>query len=238
MSLAITAEYPYVFPPVWFFQKAALADHLILADTFHFPKRDKINRYRVLGFVGCVALVVPVRRAQRTGAIRDVELAADEDWPDRHWKTLSNIYKAAPFFDYYADEVFDLLHGNWRSLLRLAERTIDWSLNKLGLNVEWLRLSELAPDRSGDEALLAAAKKLGADTYVLLDGQKDLRNEDEFREAGVRVEALAVEELHYHRLSQAHCPSVSVLDLLVNEGPEAGTRLRQNVSAARNLRGP
>ncbi|HFE53148.1 MAG TPA: hypothetical protein ENK07_06875, partial [Bacteroidetes bacterium] len=88
------------------------------------------------------------------------------------------------------------------------------------------------------EALLAAAKKLGADTYVLLDGQKDVRNEHEFREAGVRVEALAVEELQYHRLSQAHCPSVSVLDLLVNEGPEAGTRLRQNVSAARNLRGP
>ncbi len=230
MTSRVTAEYPYVFPPVRFFQKALLADHFLLADTFRLPKREKINRYRVLGFVGCVGLVVPLQRGRRGSSISEVEVAAGEDnWRTKHWRSLSNMYSAAPFFEYYADELQELLSWQGRSFLEFAVRTIRWCSEKLSLATDFRLLSELSHELFGDTALLDAAKKLGAETYVMLAEDKDVRNVSRFRTAGVDVKWVSVGPVTYHQLSPVTCPGVSILDLLVNEGPEARQKLLESV---------
>ena len=233
MSARFTAEYPIVFPPVRFFQKAALVNDFLLADTFPFPKREKINRYRVIGFVGCVGLVVPLRRGSKSGAISDLEVVTEgEDWRVKHWRTLANVYSAAPFFEYYADELRELLGRAGTSFVNFAAETVRWCAGKLGLTVRFQLLSELVSEITGDLALLEAAKKLSARAYLMLPDDRDIRDPSLFGRSGVSVEVPRVKPVIYHPLSDVPCPRVSILDVLVNEGPEAGEKLRQSVVQA------
>ena len=171
-SLKATAEYPYVFPPLWFFWKALRANVFFLADTFKIPKRPRINRYRLAGAGGEHWLTVPVHRPEGwSSRIRDVRIVTDDNRKRSHLRTIENGYALAPYLDYYVDDLRELYGQASGDFLRFARATIEWLGQKLGLEaVQWVALSEVSGTLLGDEALVHACAARQVRTYLMVAG--------------------------------------------------------------------
>ncbi len=232
-SLKATAEYPYVFPPLWFFWKALRANVFFLADTFKIPKRPRINRYRLAGAGGEHWLTVPVHRPEGwSSRIRDVRIVTDDNWKRSHLRTIENGYALAPYLDYYLDDLRELYGQASGDFLRFARATIEWLGRKLGLEaVQWVALSEVSDTLLGDEALVHAYAARQVRTYLVLAGSRDVKDEQGLRKAGVNVEVVAFPSFTYTNLLGQGDVHLSALDFLLNHGPEAKLRLREAAAA-------
>ncbi|MDZ7374888.1 MAG: WbqC family protein [candidate division KSB1 bacterium] len=227
--MVVTAEYPYVFPPVWFFLKAWCADVVLLADVYKLPKRPRINRYAIAGKDGRRGLTVPVHRPEGwRSSIDRVRIVSDASWKRSHLRSLANTYAMAPYLDYYREEMESLFRYEGDSFVEFAERTILWLASKLGRpGVRWLRLSAFCTSGGGESCLREACRRLGARGYVQLRDEPDVKNEESFVSQGLRIYQAKLPEFSYRNLAGEGDFSLSALDLLLNWGPEAVCQLRQ-----------
>jgi|GEM_PF-7025174 hypothetical protein len=232
--MRVTAEYPYIFPPLWFFLKASCADLCLLADTFKIPKRPRINRYGIAGKDGEHWLIVPLHRPTGwASSVREVAVVPDASWRRSHLRSLATCYAMAPYREYYWDSLEALLIDPESSYFSLARRSILWLASKLGLGDRgWIPLSEVSGEAGGEGGLLRACQKLRAKEYVQLAGDRDVRDERGFLQAGISVVRVSIPQFRYRNLAGWGGEELSALDLLFNLGPEAAIRLRELVSGS------
>ena len=105
MSRAVCVMQPRLLPHLGYFALMARVDGFVLFDSAQYVRREWINRNRIRGPAGGSApgddwrwIQVPVRKAPRETAIRDIEVSYDPPWRGRLRRTLHHTYSRAPFF--------------------------------------------------------------------------------------------------------------------------------------------
>ncbi len=154
-----------------------------------------LNRTELIGANGPLLLTVPlVGGRDKKQRLRDTLISYSEPWQRIHWKGIHDSYRKAPWFEDYAPGLEQLIKGKEKFLVDLNLKTMEWVLQRLKLKIDIL---------SVDTDLFALAKR-----------------ESQPEKAGVaEVSFPAYQQVFAER--HGFIPNLSILDLLLCEGPSA-----------------
>lgn len=215
---------PEYFPRLSFLALVAAADRVILADTFQYSRQSFQNRTRLRTPQGWQWISVPLSSGQHGKPIDKVEIDNGEQWARKHWRSLTYNYSSAPFFVFYSQDVYDLLHQNWKYLGELTCATVELLSSWFGLETRVLRASSLETRPSGLTAAVSYFN--GADLLVT---EETARHD---AEAVSEAALLRFDEPGYRQNFEGFEPGMTALDLLFNYGPEARSILLQGMRVA------
>ena len=162
----------------------------------HYVKRSERNRAYILSANKVMPLTVNVVGGNRPRLpMRDVEIDYSNRWQHQHWVSILSAYKSSPYFDHYAPYLEPFYRREWRYLVDYNRELLEVLLRLLGSPMP-LPLSE---------------------QYVeAREGDVDLRPKH-------REGSTFVAEPYFQNFSERmpFQPNLSVLDLLLCEGPAA-----------------
>jgi hypothetical protein len=206
-----------------YFDIINLVDEFILYDDRQYTRRDWRNRNQIKTAQGKQWLTIPVRVKGRYEQRIDETLISDATWPERHWKTISQGYGAAPHFVTYRDAVGNLYaESRDEHLSEVNLRFLIGICAMLGIQTRFTRCTDY--DATGDrtERLVSLCRQAGAREYLSGPAGRAYIDEDLFHEA--EIELIYMDYSGYPEYRQLHGAfehGVSILDLLFNTGPDA-----------------
>ena len=212
---------PYFFPYVGYFSLMEYADRFIFFDTPQYISRGWINRNRLLTASGDpVYMTVPIRKAPRETAIRDILIDDSKDWRQTIYGQLTAYKKRAPRYRAVNDLVHGILDGfDGGSLSELDIRAVKAVCAELDIRCEFDTFSEmdLGIDSVGapDEWALEISKKIGAGTYVNPPGGMDFFDRSKYEKAGIELRFLRSGLKPYVQRVGKWEPALSILDVMM-----------------------
>jgi hypothetical protein len=212
-----------------YFDLLRSADEVVLLDCVQYTRRDWRNRNRIKTAQGTTWLTVPVEtKGHYLQAIDEIRII-DTQWVNKHIRTIELAYSRAPHYNELAPWLFDLLRGVSAEplLTKVNEQLLKALCERLGITVPIRRCSEVL-DRSAlrsmrpTERLLAIATELGSTRYLSGPSAQDYLDIRLFEAAGIQVSWMSYDSYpEYSQLWGIFEPHVSIVDLLLNTGPEA-----------------
>lgn len=220
--MILTAHQPVYLPWLGLFHKIASADTFVSFDEVQYLPRDWNNRNKIKTASGAIWLTVPVlTKGHREKPIREIEINNREPWRRKHWNAISLNYRKAPFFAQYEEFLRSVYQREWQWLWELNEHMLRWFLEVLGINVRFLRASELGLVGAKSDVVLDMCRKLGAKTYIFGALGRDYARVEDFQRAGIEVVFQEYRHPEYSQLHGAFISHLSLLDLLFNCGPKS-----------------
>ncbi len=183
---------------------AALKAGVLLVDLGErsLPLRHSHHRYRVDGPNGMQTLTVPLVGATNNmmTPLRDVLISEHGDWRRLHWGALYSAYGRSPYFDYVADDLSRVIHGQQRYLQEFNSQ-----MHQVIVDFMDLPLTTRYVDAGGN---------IAND-----DGVMDLRG----RIAMKKQDTLQLSNVPYYQMwkgEDGFKADLSILDLMMNMGRE------------------
>lgn len=216
---------PSYIPWRGYFHQIYKADVFVFYDDVQYDKHGWRNRNRIKTPSGSQWLTIPVMTkgvVEKHIPINQVRIDPTQDWAKKHFKSLRQNYRRAPYFDRYAPlvEEFYTHPATW-----LADFTIDLTValaRQLGItHTTFLRSSSLNISGSKTDRLVEILKVLGATHYISGPSAKDYLEEEKLVAAGISLEYMIYDYPDYDQLYPPFDPHVSILDLLFMTGPDA-----------------
>ena len=161
----------------------------------------QLNRMRLMGANGPLLLTVPLvgGRAPKQ-KIRDLQIGYAEPWQRIHWRGIHDNYRKAPWFEDYGPELEQLFQLKEKFLLDLNLKTAEWCLKKLKLKLDILSVDEVESGEETHPFVQNEPLNLGKDFPIYQQVFSD---------------------------RHGFVPNLSILDLLLCEGPLAMDYLRR-----------
>jgi hypothetical protein len=223
--LKVVILQPSYIPWRGYFHQIHKADVFVFYDCVQYDDRGWRNRNLLKAPSGSKWLTVPVRSkgCQSDGLkIADVPIVWDADWTKKHIETIRHLYSKAPFFQYYQSLFGSLFSRRDELLVDLTCDTTVQIARELGIaHTRFLRSSSLPAEGTKTDRLLSILRHLGATHYISGPSAKSYIELDKFAEAGISVEFIRYEYPDYEQQHGVFVPQVSVLDLMLNVGPNA-----------------
>ncbi|MFH9561233.1 WbqC family protein [Streptomyces globisporus] len=217
----LVAHQPAYWPWCGYFSRLLDVEVLHLLDHVQFSERGRQHRNTIADHAGrTVRLTVPVRRAFGQ-PLAEVTIA-DPGFRQRHWRTLSETYRRAPHFGRYADRLDELYARPWTRLVDLNEAVTRLILDALDLDVRLVRTSSDPPTGTRTAALADLCRRHEANVLRVGTGATGYLDGDLLSRAGIGIEVATYDHVPYGASRSAR---LSVLDLLMHEGPRARTVL-------------
>ena len=202
--------HPLYLAPVPLYVHLYAADRFVIDDVSPFVKQTYRSRAAIAAESGAQQLTIPVVHDGGRVAMRDVRISGHGNWRHQHWNAIVSAYRKSPFFEYYADDFAHFYEEKDGFLM-------DFNLRLHGV------VSELLGLERGVEFLSARDVDAAA--------VSDLRN---IAEPKVLASMHGVGELPYYQVfaqRNGFIPSLSIVDLLFNTGPEGLLLLRDSAVA-------
>lgn len=95
------------------------------------------NRAEIYGANGKLKLWIPVVRPHGAKSRTDqVTISTVEHWVNNHWKSIESAYRRTPFYEFYADQIHDVLFEDHDDLVDLTLKLTHHLIAKLGIDCE------------------------------------------------------------------------------------------------------
>jgi WbqC-like protein family len=223
MSKRIAILQSNYIPWKGYFDMMGMVDEFVLLDDVQYTRRDWRNRNQIKTAQGLQWLTIPVDVKGRFESNINEVTVADPNWTKDHWNKISQAYSKAMFFKDYCVQIEEaylnlserhLSKINYRFLalintILMIKTPIHWSENFIVSEEKSLRLLDIC-------------LKLGATVYVSGPAAKDYLRVDLFKREGIEVKWMDYSGYpEYRQLYGTFIHSVSILDLIFNEGPNA-----------------
>jgi hypothetical protein len=187
-------------PSVAYFSALVPVDEIVLERWEHYEKQSYRNRSHILTSQGVSVLTVPVTSRQRKAYTKEVKIDYSQKWLNNHWRSIISAYAKAPYFEYYADELENLLY-------RKNPYLYDLNVDLLSLCLKWLKWSKQIK-----ESLLY--EKEPKQTI------RDLRTLIHPKEPDL-LQKIYKPVAYYQVFGNGFVTNLSVIDLIFCKGPEA-----------------
>ena len=201
-------SHPLYLAPVPLYAQLYAADALVVDDISLFVKQTYRSRAVIAAESGAQQLTIPVIHDGGRVAMRDVRISEHGNWQHQHWNALVSAYRKSPFFEYYADDFAHFYEEKDGFLLDFNMRlhTVVSELLGLERDVRLLSAGDVDAVTAVDVRSVAEPKALAA--MQCAGGQP-----------------------YYQVFAQRNgfIPSLSIVDLLFNTGPEGLLVLRDSV---------
>jgi hypothetical protein len=209
-----------------YFDIINFVDEFVLFDDAQYTKNDWRNRNQIKTQNGLLWLTIPIKRNFKQ-PIKDA-LVVDQKWRKKHWRSISESYARAPHFKFYKDQFEELyIESQEIYLSKINYKFLNMICGILGIEtkITWSMDYSLPPGKT--ERLISVCQQAGAGEYISGPAAKDYIEEKLFNEAGIKITFM--DYSGYPEYSQLFHPfdhSVSIIDLLFNEGPNASNYMK------------
>ncbi len=198
-------------------------DEFILFDTTQYTIRDWRNRNRIKTRGGLTWLTIPVEiKGKRLQNICDVTIA-DPGWNRRHWRAVTHNYSKAKCFRAYRDAFEHLYLGSdEKSLSQVNYRFLKGICDILGIRTKlsWSMDYDLVEGKT--ERLIHLCKQADATEYLSGPTAKGYIDEQQLEKEGIILRYMDYTGYpEYEQLFPPFEHRVSIIDLILNEGPDA-----------------
>jgi hypothetical protein len=206
-----------------YFDLINLVDEFILFDDMQYTRRDWRNRNIIKTPAGLKWLTIPVAvKGNFSQKIKDT-IISDPRWARRHWDSIVHSYSKARHFGLYREQFKELyLNCDERFLSRINYLFLSAICKILGIatTISW---SENYVSVDGKTArLVSLCQQAGATTYISGPAARDYLDESLFESGRIKLQYMDYSSYpEYNQLFQPFEHSVSIIDLIFNEGPEA-----------------
>jgi hypothetical protein len=212
---------PCYLPWRGYFDIINKSDVFVFADNLQYNKQNWRNRNKIKTRDGARWLTVPVTSKSRKGRANINEVAIDYhiDWPVKHWNLIVDCYGKAPFFEFCATLVKDILFAGWELLVDLDIQATLSICELLKINTRFLRASELGVYGRKTEYIVNICEAVGADTYLSGPSAQIYMDEAMLEKKGIRLVYQDYEYPMYPQcVGETFLDNLSVIDLLFNCG--------------------
>ncbi len=189
------------FPPIEYFARVLKSDSVRIETHENYRKQSYRNRCHIYSPNGLHPLVVPVERGSfHKVPIMDLRIDYSSPWQQLHLKSLQAAYRSSAFYEFYIDEIEEVISNNFKLLTDLNQAII----------VKMLDLLEFEK------------KILFTDTYL-----KDYGDEIDFRDKidpKCKTIMPGFNPGNYFQVfisKYEFIPNLSILDLIFNMGTES-----------------
>lgn len=206
--MEMVLSHPLYLAPVPLYVQLYATDALLVDDVSPFVKQTYRSRAVIAAESGAQQLTIPVIHDGGRVAMRDVRISEHGNWRHQHWNSLVSAYRKSPFFEYYADDFAHFYEEKDGFLLDFNLRLHAVVSELLGLErgVKFLSSAEVDAAAAIDMRSIAEPKSLAS-------------------------MQCACGQPYYQVFAQRNgfIPSLSIVDLLFNTGPEGLLVLRDSV---------
>jgi hypothetical protein len=226
--MLLAADRPNYLPSIEYFHKMQHAGVFVLADDIQYTSPGFINRALIKSAGGKQWLTVPVlTRGKNRQIIKDVKIAADRHWWQKHRKTLQVNYQYAPYWEFYVDFFESVFQKEWVFLLDLNLEIIEFIRATLGIATPLRLASDLNITSRGVERIIDIVKKMDCRQYFAGQHDRSFLQTFLFEAAGVELFFHDFQSPVYRQQFENFLPNLSIIDLLFNFGPEAKQVLKK-----------
>lgn len=204
-----------------YFDLIAGVDEFIIYDDMQFTKNDWRNRNKIKTNKGTEWLSVPVGQ-NINRCIKDV-LLPNNIWQKKHWKTLQQNYRKAPFFEEIEQWLMPLyLSETYTHLSQLNTCLIKSICQYLGIKTIISDSSNFTLINGKTERLVDLCIQAGGTEYVSGPSAKNYIDANLFAEQDIRLTWFDYSGYpEYPQLWGEFAANVTILDLLFNCGESA-----------------
>ncbi|MGC4020803.1 MAG: WbqC family protein [Cyclobacteriaceae bacterium] len=201
---------PHYLPSLEFFSALIPCDEIILEVNEYFEKQTYRNRCYINTANGKLMLTIPLENRHGKIYTKDVKVEPGLKWRNNHWRAIESAYRKAPFFEYYSDELKQILYSNHHLLFDLNKDLLSFCLRHIGFRKT---ISETV-------------------TYnkVLEENIFDLRSVISLKKPFAERQLYKPQE-YYQIFGNEFVPNLSLIDLLFCEGPSA----KQVIATSKSL---
>ncbi len=193
--------------PVELWKHLCLSPCIYVESKENYQKKSYRNKCEILCSSGVELLSIPLKKGKHGGIpITEVEISYVDLWIEQHDKKISDAYIKAPYFDFYIHGLRDIWKKKFKHLFDLNDAVLKWTLEALCLDIPVVRTTTFQKIAEDDEITdLRPMSKLGKRSNPLSNHTYPQVYEYKF---GFK-------------------PNLSILDLIMNQGPEAVVYLKQ-----------
>jgi hypothetical protein len=223
MSKTIAVLQSNYIPWRGYFDLIHSVDEFILYDDVQYTIRDWRNRNIIKTQNGPRWLTIPVEvKGKYLQKVKDAVIS-DPIWGRKHWASIIHNYSRAKYFPMHRELFEDLyLRSEDKLLSHINYRFIVAICQILGISttISWSMGYDLIGDKT--ERLVHLCQQAGATAYLSGPSAKAYLDEALFRNEGIAVSYMDYSGYpEYRQLYPPFEPRVSVIDLILNEGPSA-----------------
>ncbi|MFA6677184.1 MAG: WbqC family protein [Bacteroidales bacterium] len=193
------------FPPIEYFIAIVNSHTAYIEQYENFQKQSYRNRCEIYGANGKLSLIVPVVKNAKHIPVLDINIDYSKAWVHQHLKALDSSYRSTPFYEYYRDDILEILLSNETSLFNLNIRLTNKIIELLGIEtLVNLELTTSFEDESNDKI----------DFRNSIHPKKPIADD---------IDAIKKMQPYYQVYSDkyGHILNLSILDLIFNEGPNS-----------------
>lgn len=200
------------FAPVAYYALLFHEQDIVIEAHENYNKQSYRNRMFIGTNQGPLALSVNVEKGYETKCpIQEVRLSSHGDWLHQHEIALMSNYGSSPFYEYYIDDILEVLRSDEQTLFGLNEKIRERICELIGFS----------------------AKVRYSNQYLRNDSEnfRDLRNTLHPKKNILESVPEFVANPYYQVFGQKQTfmPNLSILDLLFNLGPESILVLRDSI---------
>ena len=209
-------------PWIGYFSMIRASNIFVLIDDVQYDKNGWRNRNRIKGRNCAIWLTVPVLTSKRSGQlISAVEIDYSTKWEETLLGKLRESYKDAKFFSVIYPIIVDSLKAQSMYLSELNLKLITEFMNILQMNQTVVISSTLKVSQERISRLLDYSELTQCEQYISGAMAKNYIDENRFKEHGLHLRWYEYNEsLEYSQLNGDFLPKLSIVDLLMNLGPE------------------
>ena len=216
---------PTFFPWIGYFSYLLKCEKLIFLDDVQFSKRSWHQRNRILINQKIDYITLPVKsKGLYSQKLNNTEISSVKSL-DKIFETIRHNYNKSKFFI----DIFNELEKTKKSILlndKLSEINIKF-IKKLcvllDIKIQFITSSDLKVDGIKSEKLINICKKLNQNTLLNNEGSIEYIKNDlkKFKKNKINLEFYKYEPINYSQNSKKFEHSLSIIDLLFNEGPKS-----------------
>ncbi len=200
----------YNAPIVYYALLLAKNSSVIIEQYDHYTKQTYRNRCRILGGNGPMDMHIPiVKNHGKKTVFKNVKVDYDSPWQAVHWKSINSAYASAPYFEFIQDYIEPVYSRKYTFLI--------------DLNCELLSITS--------ELLNIDINHVLSKQYAFIEPESDIREAIHPKRA-FQMKSIEYTPLPYHQVfadRYGFVKDLSILDLLFNEGQNAGGILKRSI---------
>ena len=219
-EMIVSTNQPYFAPYPGFFLKTYLCDYFVLLDTVQFPRKTTwITRNRIKNDQGTLWMTLPVyKKGLGLQPINRVRICHAGYWKQKHLKSFLHAYAHAPFLNEHIPFLRHIFTKDYKFLLELNMKIIDYVLDFLQIDTQIVLMSELGVSGKGQSLIIDICKKLGASRFLVQSSATAYYNEAIFQQAGLELVTFKTPEYVYPQMWGDFIANLSILDMMFTCG--------------------
>jgi hypothetical protein len=208
MQILLSSAY---LPPVQYFAHLQSAEQVWIEQYDHYQKQTYRNRCVIAAPDGPLSLTVPIEKPNTQKAfMRDIRISDHGNWRHLHWNAIESAYNHTPFFEYYKDDFRPFYEKKFDFLVDYNEQLCQLVCQLIDIDTSFQRT----------ESYVAEPSNTIIDLRDAIHPKKEVMDDASFV-------VIPYYQVFQERLG--FLPSLSIIDLLFNMGPEAILVLQKSI---------